>query len=275
MAIEAWLIRLGAGLVIGFCIGLTGIGGGVVVMSTLTLILGLPTSMAVGTACLYNFLTKLFGTFEHFRLKTVDIPLSRWLLVGAIPANVTVAWIVSRTARRLQRGSESLERFQHDLGTVVAVVVLSSVVMLILNFMRHGRRPSDVLRTEFSLTLRDRPLLRRVLGVATGAVIGGLIGATAIGGGVVLMPALIMVFGLSSRRTVGTSIFVSMVLTLSTAGIYGLGGQMDVQTAVLMAAGSWVGVHWGSRLCVKLPERALRLTVIVIVSIAAICMLLK
>jgi uncharacterized membrane protein YfcA len=273
MGLEAWLVRLAMGAGLGFCIGLTGIGGGVVLMSILTLLLGLPASVAVGTASLYNFLTKAFGAFEHFKLKNVDISLSRWLLVGAVPANLVSAWMVTGLAQRLDVASGALAQFQRDLKTVVAAAVLVSVVMLIINFTHHGRRPEDVPPTALAERLRKRVRLRRAVAVVLGAVIGALMGATAVGGGVILMPVLIMVFGLCASRTVGTSIFVSTVLTMITAILYGRGTQMDWQTAVLMAAGSMVGVYWGSKLCVKMPERALRLLVIVIVIFAAVCML--
>ncbi len=64
------IVQLILGVVIGFSIGLTGIGGGVLVLPSLTLILGLPPSVAAGTASLYAFLTKIQATVEHFRLKT-------------------------------------------------------------------------------------------------------------------------------------------------------------------------------------------------------------
>jgi uncharacterized membrane protein YfcA len=107
-----------------------------------------------------------------------------------------------------------------------------------------------------------------------GGVIGGLIGATSVGGGVLIVPMLIIVFGLTASRTVGSSIFIAMVLTLITAIMYGKGGELDVLTAVIMAVGSLAGVRYGSRLSVRLPEQGLKLVMVGLVLFAAIMMVL-
>ena len=79
-------VKLLTGLVIGASIGLTGIGGGVLVLPTLTLLFGLPPTVAVGTANLYSFLCKLSATYFHYKQKTIAFGTSGCFLIGAIPA---------------------------------------------------------------------------------------------------------------------------------------------------------------------------------------------
>jgi len=275
MEIEWWLVRLALGAVIGFCIGLTGIGGGVLVMPALTLVLGLPASVAVGTASLYAFLTKCHATYEHFKIKTIDWTTSLLILAGAVPGNIVTSWSINRAVRRYGDEAAGLEQFQHGLKMFIASVVLFAAAVLVLDMIRNGRAKGGESGGNLARRLQARPVLRRVLAVVVGILIGALIGATSVGGGVLMIPAMIILFGLSSSSTVGTSIFVGVVLTLTTACVYGCGGQMAWKTALLMAGGSLVGVPIGSKLCVRLPERVLRGVVIVVVLTAAVLMFVK
>lgn len=85
------VVRLVCGLAIGFAIGMTGIGGGVLVMPTLTILLSLPTSVAVGTASLYALLVKIYAVFEHYKLKTINFRVSGLVLAGAVPGNIVAS----------------------------------------------------------------------------------------------------------------------------------------------------------------------------------------
>jgi len=269
MTIGGIVLRLVMGTGIGFSIGLSGIGGGVVVLPALALVLGLPATVAVGTASLYAFLTKLYATYEHLKLKTVDLHTSLLFLVGAVPGNLAAAWGINLYVGRLGGDEAELAGFQRGLQFFIAGVILVSVTVLVVDLWnRRGARSTGPGSPGGSKS-------RRILAVPAGAVVGCLMGATSVGGGVLLIPMLIIIFGLSSARTVGTSVFVGAVLTLVTSVVYGIGGQLDWGTGLLMSAGSIPGVLLGSRLCAKLPERRLRAIVIVIVLLAALLMLAK
>ena len=101
--------RLLSGAIIGFSIGLTGVGGGVLILPTLTILFGMDTTVAVGTASLYSFITRVTGTFHHYKLKTIKLAVAIWVLVGAIPANIAASWFVAATVRRLGAGSAAVE----------------------------------------------------------------------------------------------------------------------------------------------------------------------
>lgn len=275
MDIQAWLIRLALGAGIGFCIGLTGIGGGVLVLPSLTLVLGLPASVAVGTASLYACLTKSYATYEHFKLKTIDVQISLLLLLGAVPGDIATAWAINRVVGRMDQEGATLAKFQHGLGIFIACIVLLSAVLLVIDLIARARGVAQKTKVGIGGGLGTRPVLKRVVAVCVGAVIGALIGATSVGGGVLLIPALIIIFGLPSSRTVGTSIFVAVILTLATSLVYSSGGQMDWRTALLMATGSLAGVPLGSKLCTRLPEKGLRILVIGVVFVSAVLMFVK
>lgn len=263
------VIRLVLGLAIGFCIGLTGVGGGVLVLPALTLLLKVNAVMAVGTASLYAFLTKISATFHHAKLKTIDWTLSLLFLAGAVPVNFFVArWIA---------GQGTNEEFTEALKKFIVGVVLFCVAMMVYNLanqIRHHKAGGS--KAQMADHIAKKPVLRRILGVAMGGVVGALIGATSIGGGVLIVPMLMILFGLEARKTVGSSIFIAVMLTLVTSISY-LGGNesINVPTAVIMAVGSLVGVPFGSRLSVKLPEKILQGVVIGLILVAAIMMLVN
>lgn len=260
------------GIVIGFCIGLTGVGGGVLVMPALTLILHMQASVAVGTASLYAFLTKMVASYHHFRLQTISTRVAGPLLVGAIPTNIVVALAVN-SYLHTHAGTQNVLHFQTALRIGIAVVVLLAALSILARLCAtHGKVQQATLLAQY---LEARPLGFRIAAVSSGALVGGLIGATSVGGGVVLVPLLIMVFGLSSKDTVGTSIAVAVVLTLCTSLVYGRGAQMEWLTAVLMAAGSIVGVPIGSKLSVRLPERPLQWVLTGVILVCAILMIFK
>jgi uncharacterized membrane protein YfcA len=264
------ITELVLGVAIGFCIGLTGIGGGVLVLPALTVVLSVQPSAAAGTASLYAFLTKVYASYHHFKLKTVDMRLSLLILAGALPADLATSCLVNWLANTATSQAD-FARLQIVLkGIMSAVIVLSALLMLArLVFGRRHRRQPD---TGLPALLSRHPGLKTATAIASGALVGALIGATSIGGGVIIVPLLIMLFGLSSSRTVGTSIFIAVVLTMVAAAIYGMGAQLEALTAMIMAVGSLVGVPIGSRLSVRTPEKPLQWVLAGIILFSAVMM---
>jgi uncharacterized membrane protein YfcA len=260
--------RFVLGLLIGFCIGMTGVGGGVLVLPALTLLLKMNPVMAVGTASLYAFLAKVSATFHHIKIKTIDWTVSLLFLAGALPANAAVSfWITHR---------DTSLGFLHGLKLFIIGTVFFCTGVMVLNLIGQIRKDkTGGTRKTLAERIAERPHHSRILGVVMGAVVGGLIGATSIGGGVLIVPMLMIAFGLETRRTVGSSIFITVVLTLLTSLIYSRGGAVDTVTAVVMSAGSLVGVPPGSKLSVKMPDRILQGIIIALIFIAAVLMLGK
>nr|MBC8453941.1 sulfite exporter TauE/SafE family protein [PVC group bacterium] len=223
----------------------------------------------------YAFLTKITASFHHYRLKTIDMRVSFGFLAGAIPANIIVSVLVNSYKNSVENNTEKLAGFQSGLQTFISAVILLSAIMLIVNLFKKMKAD----KTQDDEMLADKPeksnLSRFIMIIVFGVIVGGLIGATSIGGGVLIIPFLIIFVGLSPGKTVGTSIFVAVVLTLLTSAVYFKGGEIDMQTAVCMALGSTVGVYWGSKMSVKVPEKTLQGIVIGVIVISGIMMLLK
>lgn len=269
------VIDLVLGVVIGFLIGLTGVGGGSLVIPALTMIVGLPSTAAVGTASLYAFLTKIYAGFEHFRLKTINMKVALVFLIGAVPADIWCSNFIS--GYKKGRSLEEALVFDQYLNYFIAIVMLISVALMIIDMQIKKRLRLVAEADGLDVVQEEKPLTpkRCALGIIFGAVVGALIGSTSVGGGVIVVPLLVLFFGLRISRTVGTSIFIALVLTLVTALIFGKDGEIDYQTAIVMTMGSLVGVYFGSRLCSRVPEKPLQLLVIGLIVCSSILMLCK
>ncbi len=261
------LLECAIGAGVGVCIGLTGIGGGVLVVPALTLLLGLPVTAAVGTASAYIFLTNIFASIQHSRMGNIDFRLAHRFLAGAIPGNIAACLLVAR-AKSNAVDALAAAQFQSHVRMFIAGVMVFSIVLMLANMLREMRTtqqteepapPHSPMRTAFGLLL--------------GAVVGAILGATSVGGGVVMVPLLIICFGLPARLTVGTSSYLALVLMGTTSLMSAGRGDVQWSVAGLMAVGSLGGVLLGIALGKILPENLLRFAMIALMLVAVAGML--
>ena len=284
------VVQLVSGALIGACIGMTGIGGGVLLLPVLTLGFGLPSTVAVGTAHLYSCLCKLPAVFFHFRQGTIRFRTSAYFLAGAVPVSVAVALWITGYAGGMDPTDPAWRELQANLRQfIAAVVMLSGLLILWHMFMRPGARapagpadPADqagLADQADPANQADQRSSARVTGakitlvVVLGAVIGGLIASTSVGSGILIVPLMIIIFRLTAVDTVGSSIFIALALTFTSSIIYAGSSQLDLAIAVTMAAGSLVGVPLGVRMSRRIPERYLQITITGLVLVAGGVML--
>ncbi|MDF7800481.1 sulfite exporter TauE/SafE family protein [Pontiellaceae bacterium B1224] len=259
LTIAELLLRLGLGAAIGFCVGLSGVGGGILGMQATSFVLGLDPIRAVGTTSLYLFLTNIAASIQHIRNKNVSWGSIWPVLLGALPADFLVSrWISAQgTNPELKAGLENLILF----------VVFVAIVAMAVNTLKKTADPDATPGGRISNCWK-----RKVIGFIFGIAFGCIVGATSVGGGILLVPALILL-GLSSHRTVGSAIFITMTLTCITAFTYGIEGEVDRVTAITMAIGSLVGVFFGCRCSMGIPDKVLKKTMLVIIFSIAVAML--
>ncbi len=268
MDLGTTVVELLVGGGVGFCIGLTGIGGGVLIVPALTLLLGLPATVAVGTASAYIFCTNILASVQHARNGNIDFRLAHRFLAGAIPGNIAACLLIAQ-AKRNASDPQSMASLQSHLKVFIAGVMVFSIVLMLANLLRELRAD----RTQDAAPPTDSPM-RFAIGLVLGAVVGAILGATSVGGGVVLVPLLIICFGLSARFTVGTSSYLALILMLSTSLLSAGRGDVLWSVALLMALGSIGGVLLGIRLGRKLPENLLRIAMVILLITATAGMLL-
>ncbi len=231
-----------AGLVVGFLVGLTGVGGGALMTPLLILVFGVTPSTAVGTDLLYAGITKSGGVAVHRSQGTVDWPIALRLMCGSLPA-AGLTLVCLRTGLITTSHLDTLIS-----GLLGAALMLTALVLLLKKYLRSlaGRRQSS--------NHQSVPVT-----VAVGAFLGMLVTLTSVGAGALGAAALFLLYPrLSSARVVGTDLAHAVPLTL----VAGLGhlqlGNVDPGLLFGLLMGSLPGIYLGSRLSAGLPEAVLR-----------------
>ncbi len=234
-----------AGLLVGFLVGLTGMGSGALMAPVLIFVLHVKPSLAVGSDLVYASVTKVFGAFQHYKHGTVDLTLTRWLAAGSIPGALLGAQSLGWLRAAYGESVEAL--ILRALG--VAFILVSG--SLLLKALLPTRRQAEDGPLKMSVRRKSATVL---LGVAVGL----LVGVTSVGSGSLLMTALILFYPLSTSRLVGTDIFHAVMLTAAAGASHFAAGNVDLVLVSNLLLGSVPGIVLGSRLVNLAPERMLR-----------------
>ncbi|MGB2953211.1 MAG: sulfite exporter TauE/SafE family protein [Gaiellaceae bacterium] len=254
-----WQLSL-SGLLVGVLVGLTGMGGGSLLTPILVILFGFKPTYAVGTDILHGAIFKSFGAIRHRRLGTVHARLTFWMFLGSGPLSLLGVGTATYLKHRYGGGVQSIE------GYAVGVALIAGGLGLIAKmFIRRGVQPSDA---PFLLSRRDRQIA-----FAIGAVFGFVVGLTSVGSGTFFGLVMVLVYPLTLPKIVGTDIFHAAAL-LWVAGIGHLvSGNVDLRAMGWLLIGSIPGVLISSKFTVRIPDRALRSALAVVLILSGIKML--
>ena len=232
-----------SGLVGGFLVGVTGVGGGSLMTPLLVMVFGIAPATAVGTDLLYAAATKASGVWVHSRKHNVDWKAVRLLILGSAPASL-LTLVLLRAFKPLHTYDAF---FRYGLGIAL---VLTAVALL----WEMGSDPavgSDPISSPSS-----RPA---GLTIALGALIGILVTISSVGAGAVGTAVLIALYPkMPISRIVGTDIAHAVPLTL-LAGLGHLSlGHVNTGLLINLLLGSIPGIWLGSHLNAHIPERLSR-----------------
>jgi uncharacterized protein len=252
-----------AGLMIGFLVGLTGMGGGALMTPVLVFVFGFEPTMAIGTDITYAAVTKIAGSYKHWRQGSVDIPLALWLALGSIPASLIGVFTIAYVKKHY--GIEFINGVLYKaIGSALMIVAVLLIVKVVMHVDAAHRRENIRMS-------RRMKLGTVVLGLCTGFVIG----FTSVGSGTLLAVFLILLYPLTTDRIVGTDIFHAMILLVVTAVAQIGVGNVDLWMVASLLMGSIPGVLLGSQLTVKAPTRVLRSCLAVVLFLSGLAMLFK
>lgn len=225
------LLGLVLALLIGLSLGLLGGGGSILTVPVFTYVLGYPPKTAIAMTLPVVAVASIVGALGHWRAGRVRLRVA--LQFGG------VAVLTSFAAARLSSHVSA----QSQLAILGIVIVAAATSML---------RPPPL---EGAAPLRSRPVWVIVL---TGAGVGILTGLTGVGGGFVIVPALVLLARLPMKEAVGTSLAVIVLNT--AAGFVGYVGMVEVDWAMLVPFTllAVLGIALGTRLIASVPTAALR-----------------
>ncbi|MEE8454960.1 MAG: sulfite exporter TauE/SafE family protein [Limibaculum sp.] len=268
ISVNAFLL-LGLGGGVGFLSGVFGVGGGFL-MTPLLIFIGIPPAVAVATEANQIVASSFSGVLTHWRRRTVDFKMGLVLLAGGLVGSAIGVRIFA---------------YLRELGQVDLLVSLSYVVFLgivgALMFIESIRawRRSTVGRAAprrghnwihglpFKMRFRASNLyISAIPPFLVGALVGVLAAIMGVGGGFILVPAMIYLLGMATTVVVGTSLFQIMFVTGATTLMHAMINQtVDGILAVLLLVGGVIGAQIGVRVGPKLQAEQMRVLLALLV----------
>ena len=249
-----------AGIIVGFIIGLTGMGGGALMTPILVLIFGVNPASAVSADVVTSLVLKPFGGSVHVRRKTVNWRLVRWLMIGSIPSAFTGAFLLDEII-----GTENATAIKRILGWVLIVAASTIVAKLALQARRRTAPVTDMM---------DPALVRPVPTMIIGAIGGLIVGMTSVGSGSLIIVALMLLYPkLSSKEMVGTDLVQAIPLVGSAAVGHMLFGSLNVSIITSVLIGAIPAVVAGAHYSSKGTDRYVRPVLVAVLTVSALGLL--
>lgn len=235
-----------AGLLVGFVVGATGVGGGALMTPILILGFGVPAAVAVGTDLLFAAITKSVGVAFHGQHGTVDWQIVKRMALGSVPASIITTLILAQVG--LGEGAQRVMLITLSLA-IITTATLSVFKGRMLQWMQREQGT-------WAAKLRgSRPILTTIVG----ALIGVLVTLSSVGAGVIGAVALLMLYPrIAAIRVVGTDLAHAVLLTaVAGLGHWGL-GTINFSMLGWLLLGSIPGIYLGTRVGLRLPDKLLR-----------------
>ena len=254
MNVNVLLIIL-LGIMVGGLTGLFGVGGGFL-MTPLLIFLGIPPTVAVGTEAPHVLASSLSGAIAHWRRKNVDIKMGIFLLAGGIAGSI-VGVNLFKILREFGQIDVIIQfLFLIFLGLIGFSMLFESAKTTIKKY-----RTNSLIRTKlhqhswihglpFKMRFhRSKLYISTIPPVIIGFFVGILSAMMGVGGGFIMIPAMVYILGMSTNVVVGTSLFQIIFVTANSTFFQSyLNQTVDIVLASLMIFGGVIGAQVGARL---------------------------
>lgn len=266
------LILIGMGAAVGLLSGMFGVGGGFLI-TPLLIFYNVPPAIAVGTGANQVIASSVTGALTHFKRGTLDIKLGVLLVVGGILGSYFGIELFSYLRKLGQLDLIISLLYVVLLGGVGSLMAIESWRSIINT--RHGktvviRRPGQhswVQRLPFKIRFRASKIYVSIIPVlGIGLVVGLLSSIMGVGGGFIMVPALIYMLRVPTNVVVGTSLFQITFVTAFTTVLQSITNQsVDIVLAFLLMVGGVIGATYGTRIGRKLKAEQLRMLLAILV----------
>ena len=259
------LVMLGLGATVGFLAGMFGVGGGFL-LTPFLMLSGIPPAIAVATGANQIVGASVSGTLAQWRRGNVDVQMGGILIGGGIVGAVAGVLLLKYLREAGQAGLIISLTYVCFLGAIGALMLWESI-----NAIRRARagKPVTARKSGQHIWIHGLPLKMRfprsrlyisiVPPIAIGALVGLLASFLGVGGGFIMVPAMIYLLRMPTNIVIGTSIFqiifVTAIVTLLHAT---LNHTLDIVLAFLLIVGGVVGGQFGVRAGQKLRGEQLR-----------------
>ena len=273
------LLIIFIGMVVGGLSGLFGVGGGFL-MTPLLIFLGIPPAVAVGTEAPHVLASSVSGVVAHWRRKNVDFKMGFFLLIGGV-----VGSTVGVNIFKLLRGFGQIDMVIQMLFLIFLGFIGFSMAFESARTTISKYRTTSSIRTKlhqhswihglpFKLRFhRSKLYISAIPPIIIGFFVGLLSAIMGVGGGFIMIPAMVYILGMSTNVVVGTSLFHIIFVTANSTFFQSyLNQTVDIVLAALMIIGGVIGAQIGASIGTKLKAEYLRgiLAIIVLIVCAKI-----
>jgi len=270
------LAILGVGTFLGLIMGLVGVGGGFL-LTPIMMFLGIPPPVAVASVANQLVAPSVSGVLSHWKRGNVDFKMGTVLLLGGVMGS-SVGVVIFNFLGKIGQLDLVIKSSYIVFLTLIGGLMLSESLRLILR-KRKGKVSRGKLHQHnwlhglpFKTRFRKSKLyISILLPIFIGVIVGVLAALMGIGGGFIIVPAMIYLLGMPTSLVVGTSLFQIIFVAANTTILQASQNQtVDIVLASILLLGSVVGVQIGSRFTNILKGEYLRLilsSLIILVSL--------
>lgn len=276
----SWPVILGMGALVGFLSGLLGVGGGFL-LTPLLIFSGIPAEVAVATTASHLTASSMAGALAQWKRRAVDIKMAAFMLAGGFVGTAGGVYLL-----KVLRGTG-----QSDLAISGGYVVLLGVVgglmfnesVRTLYAEQLGLSPPTP-RTRHHSWIQGLPLKARfrqsklyisvIPPIVLGLIVGILSAILGVGGGFIIVPAMIYFLRMPTNVVIGTSLLQIVVVTAVTTIFQAVGNYtVDIVLAAVLIVGGVIGAQFGVRLAARLRGEYLRLMLSILVLVVGLRLL--
>ena len=273
VSVNAFLL-FGLGGLVGILSGMFGVGGGFL-MTPLLFFIGIPPAVAVATGSNQIVASSVSGLLAHLKRKTVDLRMGTVLLIGGL-FGAAMGIAIFNHLRALGQVDLLVQLcYVVFLGTIGALMLVES-----LRALQRAKKPGAkitrrkhgwVSTLPFKMKFRVSGLYISVIPpLMVGWAVGVLAGIMGVGGGFIMVPAMIYMLGMPTKVVIGTSLFqIIFVATFTTLSHAITNETVDVVLALFLLIGGVIGAQFGTQIGLKMKAEQLRVFLAVLV--LAVC----
>ncbi|MER7184251.1 sulfite exporter TauE/SafE family protein [Streptomyces hyaluromycini] len=257
-----------AGALVGFAVGLTGMGGGALMTPIMVMVFGVNPTAAIGSDLAASVFMKPFGALVHQRAGTVRWDIVRWLLPTAVPAAFGGVFLL----RALGDGDDLQQRVKYVVGTALMLAVVGMLARMWLDRRRTTADGPDGPDGEDGEDARVpvRPVATLLIGLVGGVIVG----MTSVGSGSLIIVMLMLAHPrLKANHLVGTDLVQAIPMVAAAALGHLLVGDADLGLAATLLIGAVPGVLLGSLVSSRVAGSTVRWALVVLLTGSGLAML--
>ncbi|RKG45812.1 MULTISPECIES: sulfite exporter TauE/SafE family protein [Acinetobacter] len=247
-----------AGVLVGLCVGITGVGGGSLMTPILISLFRIEPHIAIGTDLLYAAISKFCGSLVHAKKLNIVWPIVIWLAVGSIPASFATHWVLDTY---LSQSSSYKAVLTTVLGFMLTLTGLSIMfrghIERFFNKFRQANTQDDMTSDLENVNFQAKN--KRLYIVIMGIVLGIFVTLSSVGAGAFGIMALVLMFpNLPMIRIIGSDVVHAVLLTFVAGMGHMTSGNVDFHLLGWLLCGSIPAIIVGTLISSRLPEKLIR-----------------